>query len=75
MRSAPKIPVPRPLTAREIEVLVLIAEGLSQKEVGKKLCISPKTVEQHKANIYAKIKVKNAVGVARFAIREGYMEA
>jgi DNA-binding CsgD family transcriptional regulator len=55
------------LTAREREVLSLIAKGLAGKQVAKLLRISPKTVEQHKTRIYGKLGVANqaeAVAVA-----------
>ena len=48
-----------PLTAREIDVLQLIAEGLSNREIAQKLSISLSTVKRHNANIYAKLVVNN----------------
>jgi DNA-binding CsgD family transcriptional regulator len=65
----------RELTAREWQVLSLIAEGLAGKQIARALGISPKTVERHKTRIYAKLGVPNqaaAVGlVARQPIDHG----
>ena len=52
-------PVVEPLTPREIEVLQLIAEGLSNREIAQKLSISLSTVKRHNANIYGKLVVNN----------------
>ncbi len=59
------------LTAREVEVLRLIARGLSNKEVARDLFISPKTVGRHVENIYAKIDVSTRAGAALHAMSEG----
>jgi LuxR family maltose regulon positive regulatory protein len=48
-----------PLSEREIEVLSLIAEGLSNRQVAQRLVISPNTVRVHTANIYGKLGVAN----------------
>lgn len=63
------------LTNREIEVLRLICDECSNKDIAKKLGIAIKTVEYHKANIYEKIGVTSAVGAVRFAIRKGHIDA
>lgn len=49
------------LTNRELEVLALIAKGLSHKEVAEKLFVSPETVRKHLSNIYTKLNVNNKV--------------
>lgn len=49
------------LTKRELEVLALMAEGLSHKEAAEKLFISPKTVRTHLENIYEKLQVNNKI--------------
>lgn len=56
------------LTKREIEVLKLIAAGLSNKEISKKIFISEKTVKAHRENIMSKLDIHNVVGLVRFAI-------
>jgi DNA-binding NarL/FixJ family response regulator len=59
------------LTAREKEVLKLIAEGHSNLEIAELLVISGKTVEKHRANILAKLGVHDLAGLIRTAIRYG----
>jgi LuxR family maltose regulon positive regulatory protein len=46
-----------PLTERELEVLMLLAEGLSNKELASRLVVAPSTIKQHLKNIYAKLDV------------------
>jgi DNA-binding NarL/FixJ family response regulator len=63
-----------PLTLRETEVVKLIAEGHSSREIADLLTISPKTVERHRANILEKLDVNDRVQVTRYAIRTGLVE-
>jgi len=63
------------LTAREREVLQLLAEGKSNKEVAAALRISPKTVETHRARIMSKLDVHSVGGLVRYAIRNRLMDA
>ncbi|TDQ17220.1 LuxR family two component transcriptional regulator [Algoriphagus boseongensis] len=58
----------RILTSREKEVLDLIFDELSNKEIGEKLHISERTVETHRKNIYQKTKTNSLVGLLKFAI-------
>jgi DNA-binding NarL/FixJ family response regulator len=58
-----------PLTPREREVVQAIAEGLSNKEMSRRLGISVKTVEAHRASVMRKIGAHSAVDVARYAAR------
>ena len=60
-----------PLSSREREVLQLIAEGKSNKEVALALNISPKTVETHRRQIMQKLKLSNLAELTKYAIREG----
>jgi two-component system response regulator NreC len=62
------------LTPREQEVLVLIADGLSTKQLARRLGITFKTAACHRAHIMAKFNVKNAVGLMRSAIRQKLIE-
>jgi DNA-binding NarL/FixJ family response regulator len=62
------------LTSREDEVLKLIAEGLSSKEIAKALTISVKTVERHRANILGKLGMRDRTQLTRYAIRAGLIE-
>lgn len=57
------------LTAREVEVLVKLARGLTNKEVSAALRIAPRTVQHHVENIYAKIGVSTRAAAALFAVR------
>jgi DNA-binding NarL/FixJ family response regulator len=63
------------LTEREKEVVRLIAEGLSGREIAERLCISAKTVVTHRANIMEKIGAHNTAELIRYAIREGIVSA
>jgi DNA-binding NarL/FixJ family response regulator len=63
------------LTTREREVLHLLAEGKSNKEVACLLKISPKTVETHRARIMSKLDVHSVGGLVRYAIRNRLMDA
>lgn len=62
---------PDGLTEREREVLILIADGLSNQEVADKLSISVKTVERHRANILAKLGLHSRTELVKYAIRKG----
>jgi len=59
------------LSGREREVLILIAEDHSLKDIALKLKISVKTVESHKATIMKKLNIYSSVGLTRYAIKEG----
>jgi DNA-binding NarL/FixJ family response regulator len=63
------------LTPRELEVLKLIAEANSSKEIAQTLVISIKTVERHRANILEKLGMRDRVELTRYAIRRGLVEA
>lgn len=63
-----------PLSAREQEVVKLIAEGYSSKEIADALVISEKTVERHRANILQKLRMHDRVEITRYAIRRGLVE-
>ncbi len=62
------------LTPREEEILKLIAEGNSGKEIADMLVLSPKTVERHRANLLEKLGMKDRLELTRFAIRTGLIE-
>jgi DNA-binding CsgD family transcriptional regulator len=59
------------LTAREAEVLVLVADGLSNQEIAEQLFISPKTASVHVSNIYGKLGVESRVAAATMAHEVG----
>jgi two-component system nitrate/nitrite response regulator NarL len=56
------------LTKREEEIVALVAAGLTSQEIGKKLFISHRTVETHRARIMDKLGVSNTAGLVRFAL-------
>jgi len=58
------------LSSREKEVLGLVAEGLSNKQIGKKLFISERTVKNHLSSVYRKINVKDRTQAAVFLVKE-----
>jgi DNA-binding NarL/FixJ family response regulator len=60
------------LTKREIEVLKLVADELTNQEISQKLYISTRTVETHRRNILNKLDLKNSVGLVKYAIQNGY---
>jgi DNA-binding NarL/FixJ family response regulator len=62
----------RTLTEREISVLKLFCDGLTFKEVGKKLFISPRTVEAHKRNIFEKLNIRSSVEMVKYAAQHKY---
>jgi DNA-binding NarL/FixJ family response regulator len=62
------------LTKREQEVLVMLAEGQSTKQIAEKLFISPKTAENHRSNIMRKLELHSAIDVARYAARIGLID-
>ncbi|MFP4106976.1 MAG: DNA-binding response regulator [Phycisphaerae bacterium] len=59
------------LSKREIEIVQLLCEGLSSKEIARRLHISSKTVENHRYNIYRKCEVDGIAGLMRHAIQQG----
>jgi DNA-binding CsgD family transcriptional regulator len=59
------------LTKREHEIIRLIAQGVSNRQMAQRLSISIKTVETHRANIYSKLKVHNAVQLLRALAKSG----
>ena len=63
------------LTARERQVLQLLAEGKSTREAARLLEISPKTVETHRARIMSKVGLRSVAELARYAVREGLTKA
>jgi DNA-binding NarL/FixJ family response regulator len=72
-RSADDVPED-PLTPRESEVVKLIAEGLTSREIGETLFISEKTVERHRANVLEKLGLRDRVALTRYAIRRGLID-
>lgn len=63
------------LTPREQEVLVLVAEGLTNREIGDRLDISPRTVETHRERVMSKLRIRTVAGLTRFVVEHGLDEA
>ena len=64
-------PTEEPLTEREVEVLSLVARGLSNKEIAERLVVSERTVRTHVSNILGKLHLANRTQAALYAVREG----
>jgi NarL family two-component system response regulator LiaR len=64
-------PTPNPLTEREAEVLRLVAQGLSNQDIARKLNISDPTVRTHVSNILSKLHLATRTQAALYALREG----
>ncbi|MBZ9593938.1 MULTISPECIES: response regulator [Streptomyces] len=72
-RTGENLPA-RPITEREEEILKLVAEGHTSKEIGDLLVISAKTVERHRANLLQKLGLRDRLELTRYAIRVGLIE-
>lgn len=66
---------PEKLTAREREVLQLVAEGCTTKEIASRLNVSVKTADTHRSRIMQKLDIHDVAGLTRFAIQHGIIEA
>ncbi|HEX6340697.1 response regulator transcription factor [Umezawaea sp.] len=73
VRDGESIPA-KAITDREEEILKLVAEGNSSKEIADLLFISVKTVERHRANLLQKLGLKDRLELTRYAIRAGLIE-
>ncbi|MCB0497575.1 MAG: response regulator transcription factor [Cyclobacteriaceae bacterium] len=61
------------LTERELEILTLVAEGLSTNKISEELFIAVRTVETHRKSIMEKLEVSNVAGMVRIAVQEGLL--
>jgi two-component system response regulator NreC len=59
------------LTARESEVLLLVAEGLTNRQIAERLEISPRTVETHRERVMTELRIRTVAGLTRFVVEEG----
>src|SRR5207247_5007071 len=71
LRSGERLDPVDLLSPRELEVLRRVAEGLSSKEIGSALNISPRTVETHRASLTRKLDLHSVAELTRFAIEKG----
>ena len=62
------------LTQRELEILTLLARGLTNRDIGQRLVISPKTVGKHVEHIYTKINASSRAAAALFAMQHGLLQ-
>jgi DNA-binding CsgD family transcriptional regulator len=62
------------LTRRELEIIRLITDSYTAKEIAEILFISPKTVDTHRGNILKKLELKDRVALTRYAIRRGFIK-
>jgi two-component system, NarL family, nitrate/nitrite response regulator NarL len=69
--SSPEPPPGPPVTRRELEILQLVAEGLSNKEIGKKLSITEGTVKNHVHNALEKLHMENRIQATAYIVRQG----
>jgi DNA-binding NarL/FixJ family response regulator len=67
----PSTPLPAGLTPREIEVLRLVAQGLTDVQVAEQLVISPRTVHSHLTSIYNKLGINSRTAAVRYAVERG----
>jgi DNA-binding NarL/FixJ family response regulator len=74
--SAPKLHLPTQngLSSREIEVLKLLCQQLTTREIADRMSVSVKTVETHKANLLVKTALRNSVGLVVYAIQNGIVD-
>lgn len=63
-----------PLTERELEIIQLISNELTVRQIAAKLHLSPLTIETHRKNIYLKLGVHNAAGLIKMALKKGWIE-
>jgi DNA-binding NarL/FixJ family response regulator len=66
--------VDEPLTPRELEIVKLIAEAYTNKQIAETLKLSEKTVESHRTNVFGKLGMRDRVEIVRYAIRRGLVE-
>jgi DNA-binding NarL/FixJ family response regulator len=71
----PSLDAIQTLSARELEVIRLVAEGHSSKEIADRLALSVRTVEKHRANIMDKINVKEVASLVRWCIHAGIVKS
>ena len=64
----------RSLTKREYEVLQLVVEGYTSKDVAEKLCLSPRTVDHHRSKLLKKFNLRNSADLVNFAVRNGFVK-
>ena len=66
-------PTHEELTDRELDILKLVGRGLSNKQIGKELFISDRTVQAHLSNIFSKLNVNSRTEAVMYAVRKGWI--
>jgi DNA-binding NarL/FixJ family response regulator len=61
------------LTRREMQVMEMIARGLTNREIARDLDVSVKTIDTHRGHVLKKLALRNNAELARFAVRHGYI--
>lgn len=61
------------LTKREKQILSMVVEGHTSKDMAAKLNLSPRTIDHHRSNLLKKFKMKNSVDLVKYAVRNGYV--
>jgi pimeloyl-ACP methyl ester carboxylesterase/DNA-binding CsgD family transcriptional regulator len=74
-RPAPGEVLAGQLTSREVEVLALVAAGLSSRDIGQELTLSVRTVERHISNVYSKLRINSRVQATAYALERGLVSA
>jgi DNA-binding NarL/FixJ family response regulator len=69
--EAPSATTGPPITARELEILQLVAEGMSNKQIGRRLSITEGTVKNHVHNALEKLHLDNRIQAASYIVRQG----
>ncbi len=65
---------PPPLTDREREILILVAQGNSNKRIAQQLDVSVRTVETHRLNLRKKLGIETPAGLIRYALQQGWIK-
>jgi len=73
-KAAPTPVATSPLTPRELEVLKLVAQGYSNKQVADRMNLSIKTIEKHRSSVMKKLNLRNTVMLASYAIKNGHIK-
>ena len=73
--EAPRVPRKAEITKRELDIIRLIAEEMTNVEIAKKLNNSPMTIITHRKNLLRKLGVKNTAGLVKYAVQNGLLES
>jgi NarL family two-component system response regulator LiaR len=74
-KTKPASPTNDPLTSRELEILRLVAQGLTNQDIAERFVVSERTVRTHVSNILGKLHLANRTQAALYALREGIADS